>query len=187
MKCEVFRRRDCPKVFGICPLDALDELSREGAGKVRIFSQRLLAASPSRIAENVDVWGPECQAVVPAGVSLPLGLVITRPRLGPDSLAFSMKQPRIPGGGHTNGLREHGGFSAACYAMQCLAPILVGGNSESGDGGRIILHPAQLLIEGHSTHQTGNGLFDGQVPLAKTLRLGDPATKLDPSPSETPN
>src|SRR5216683_8167091 len=119
MNCEVFRRRDCPKVFGVCPLYASDELSRESAGKVRILSQSLLAASPSGIAEDVDVWGPECQSIVAAGVSFPLCLVVTCPRLYANRLSFLAKQLRIPRGSHTNGLREHGGFSAACYAVQC--------------------------------------------------------------------
>src|SRR5260370_40952753 len=179
MNCEVFRRRDCPKVFGVCPLYASDELSRKNSREVRIFPQCLLAASPSWIAEDVDVWGPECQAIVAAGVSFTLCLVVTCAPLYPDGLSFSMKQLRIPRCGHTNGLRKHGCFSASRHAVQCFAPVLVSRNPKPRDRGRIVLHLPTLLVERHPAHQIGNPIFDCKVHVAKNLRLRERAAQID--------
>src|SRR5260370_21407861 len=51
MNCEVFRRRDCPKVFGVCPLYASDELSRKNSREVRIFIRGIQGTDPKYFRE----------------------------------------------------------------------------------------------------------------------------------------
>ena len=106
------------------------------SGKIGVFAVGLLAATPARVAEDVDVGGPESET-----------LVAFQPVLGVfEMVMFGACLVRyhiecfihglvVEGGGHTYGLREDGGQSGASHAMQCFVPPVVGGNTQSVNGG----------------------------------------------------
>src|SRR5436305_13434524 len=86
----------------VIALDAPDELRRENSGEERIFAVGLLTASPTRIAEDVDVRRPEGQAEVAARVPLPLRLIVFGTRFGRYHLAFRADQRFVPCRGHAD-------------------------------------------------------------------------------------
>ena len=57
-------------IFGIIPLQAANERHAQRAGQERIFAVGFLAATPARIAENVDVGRPKSQPVVNVAVAV---------------------------------------------------------------------------------------------------------------------
>src|SRR6187402_3552711 len=61
---KVLRRRNRTEVRGVIALDAANEGRPHAGGKKRIFSVRLLATSPSRIAKDIDIRRPDRQAKV---------------------------------------------------------------------------------------------------------------------------
>ena len=58
----MFGRGDHPVICGIVALQAGDERDAHAPGEERIFAIGFLAASPARIAKDVDVGRPEIEA-----------------------------------------------------------------------------------------------------------------------------
>ena len=59
---KVLRRGNHLEVLRIVPLQSFHERNAHPGGEKGIFSVCLLAASPSRITEDIDVWGPEIES-----------------------------------------------------------------------------------------------------------------------------
>src|SRR5579862_3843063 len=57
----VFGSRDGEEVFRIIALQAIDERYAHGCGEKRVLAVRFLAASPARIAKDVDVGRPDSE------------------------------------------------------------------------------------------------------------------------------
>src|SRR5436189_2638224 len=57
-------------ILRIVSLNALDVLDTNFAGQIGVFAERLLATAPARVAENVDVRGPEGDSGPPFGVAV---------------------------------------------------------------------------------------------------------------------
>jgi len=80
-----------------------------------------------------------------------------------DGVCHFLHQAGIPGGSQANGLRKNGGASVAGNPMQGFVPKVVGGNSQAGDGLRLITELAHFFSQGQAFQQILNAGFEGQV------------------------
>src|SRR3569832_2294796 len=106
------------KVVGIIALETADKLGAQRPCQERIFSERFLSPSPAGIAQDVDIGRPDGQAEIAVVIAFALGLVVAGATLDADGVAFSEKQLPIPGGSHTDGLRENGRFPTPSDTVQ---------------------------------------------------------------------
>ena len=98
------------------------ELSRE----IWVLSVGLHAASPARVAEDVDVGRPERKALVPAGLAGGQRLAVLDARLVAHGREHFFQKRFVEGSRHADGLRESGRLAVAGYAVQRLVPPVVG-------------------------------------------------------------
>src|SRR5580698_2258553 len=131
MNGEVRWSRDCAIVSRVIALQSAHKLLAQMGGEERVFAIGLLASSPARIAEDVDVWRPDGQAEVDAVNAVADGLVILRARLGRYDVADVLQERRVPGRSHADGLRKQRGVSRASDAVQALVPIVVSRNPQA--------------------------------------------------------
>ena len=82
MDSEVLRSRHNFEISRIRALQATDEGGPNLSGEEGIFSVGLLTAAPSRITNDVDVRGPEREAIVDRVIVFTLSLVVFGSRLG---------------------------------------------------------------------------------------------------------
>ena len=150
----VLRGRDGLVVFGIVALQPLDEGDPGLAREVRVLAIGLLPAAPARIAEDVDVGGPDGETLVEAAAAVGLERVeILRAELGGDDRRRVLHAVGIPHGRHADRLREHGGDAGAGDAVQPLVPPIVGGHAEAGDRGGGMAGLPGLLLQRHRRDQ----------------------------------
>src|SRR5436853_6332414 len=79
-------RRDDFVISRIVALQPFDELHAQTRRQVRVFAVSLLAASPARVAEDVDIRAPHRQALVAAIITLTHGFVMLGARFGRDTI-----------------------------------------------------------------------------------------------------
>ena len=153
------------QVMRIVALHALDESHCHAGGKERVLAVSLLAAAPARIAKDVDVGRPEGEAAVALMILVAESLVVLGARFGGNSIGDAVHQGGVPGGGQADGLREYGGLSGARHAVEGFIPPAVGRDAEARDGGRLVLHLQDFLLERHAGDQVGRALLSGQAGI----------------------
>jgi hypothetical protein len=94
-------------------------------------------------------------------------------------------------------LREDGGDSGARDAVQALAPPVVGGDAEAGDGGRLVQHLRRLLGQRQAGEEIVEACRDREIRIEKGERgrHGDSVTVAidcggmsnEPAPSSGPS
>ena len=102
--------------------------------QVGVFAVGLLSASPSRVAEDVDVGRPERQALVALDVARAFGLLGFYTGFVADGGEHAMQQCIVPRGCHRHRDGEHGGKAVAPYTVQRLVPPLELGDAQPTDG-----------------------------------------------------
>src|ERR1035437_3606617 len=95
------------QVIEVVALHAGNKRHAHLAGEEWVFAVGFLAASPARIAEDVDVGRPEGQPIKDSVVALSLCLVILRAGFAGDGLSHIVDNAGVPGGGHADGLGKH--------------------------------------------------------------------------------
>jgi hypothetical protein len=135
------------EVLWIRALQTFDELHAESSREIWVFAIGLLTATPARIPEDVDVGRPEGQAVVDIVVAVAQCFIVLRTRFGGDGVADPMKQRCVPGRGHADGLRKHGGVSGAGHAVKSFIPVVVCRNMQPWNGGSGASHLAYLFFQ----------------------------------------
>ena len=125
MHCEVLRSRNDDGVRRIVALQPTHERGTDVGCEKGIFAIRLLATSPTWIAKDIDIWGPDVEAKIDAGSSGLARLAIFQTGLAGDGPAFVEDQVLIPGRSHTDGLRKDGCIAGTGEAMETLAPVIV--------------------------------------------------------------
>src|SRR4051812_40194397 len=113
MNREMLGSRNRLQIMLVVALDTLDEPGREHAGEVGILAQRLLAPTPARIAENIDVRRPEGQTEIAVVISLALRLIVARATFDADHVALGMEQLLVPSRCHSDRLRKDRRLAAA--------------------------------------------------------------------------
>ena len=109
---EMLRRRNGEIVFRIVSLHAGDEGDAHARRQEWIFAVGLLAASPARVAKDVDVWRPEVQAFEDAAVPFAHRLDVLDSSFDPDGLGHAVNGLRIKGCGQADRLGKLGGAAA---------------------------------------------------------------------------
>ena len=150
------------EVGGVVALEAFDEGDAEAGGEEGVFAVGLLAAAPAWIAEDVDVGRPDGEAVVDGVDVVADGLVVLGAGFGGDDGGDLVDEGRVPGGGHADGLREHGGVAGAGDAVEAFVPPVVGGDVEARDGGSGVDELRDLFVEGHAGDEVVDALLGGE-------------------------
>jgi len=164
----VFGSGDSLQVVRILTLEASDEGDAEARGQKRIFTVGFLAASPARIAKDIDVGRPIGEAVVAAGVVVLLRVVEFGASLGGDDVGDAMEEARVPSGGEADGLGENGGDAGARDTVETFVPPVVGGDLQARNGGGDVLHLGDFFVEGHA----GDEVVDAGVERERGVEIG---------------
>lgn len=150
------------EVARVVALKAGDESDAKTSGEERIFAIGFLAASPTRIAEDVDVGGPEGETVVASSIVVEDGVVVFAASFGGDGVGDAVEEVGVPCGGEADGLREDGGRAGASDAVEAFVPPVIGGDVETRDGGSDVLHLGDFFFEGETGDQIVDALIDGE-------------------------
>ena len=159
----VLGRRDRFQVARVVALQAGNECYADAAGEVGIFAIGFLAASPARVAKDIDIGRPKGEAVVASGVSMLDCIIVFGACFGGDHIGDAMDQIGIPGGGETDGLGENGCISGARDAVQTLVPPVVGGDAQARNRWRDVLHLRNLFFKSHARDQIVYTFLGGQA------------------------
>ena len=131
------------------------------AGEIGVLAPCLLATTPTRIAENVDIGRPEGKPLVDQSVALPAEcLVILGTALVGDGGGDALDERGIPGRGHADRLRKYGGAAIAPNAVERLAPEVVRRDAQAGDRRGIMPHLRDFLLQGHACQEVAHTLSD---------------------------
>ncbi len=149
------------EVFRVVALEAANERQRDAPGQKRVFAVRLLSAAPPGIAKEIDVRRPDGESLIAIVLIVPEMLVMFRARLVRDDRGHAENETVVPRGREPDGLGEHRAESVACDAVQGFVPPVVGGNAQTVDRGRDILHLEDLLIQRHAPDEIVHALADG--------------------------
>ena len=112
-----------------------------------------MAASPSRIPENIDVRRPESQPFIDVPVSVSGLGVIFCPAFLCDRGADLLHHIRVKRCRHPDCLREHSGSSCPGHPVQRLIPPVIGRDSQPLDRRRVKTQLRSLLLQRHSADQ----------------------------------
>ncbi len=159
---KVLGGRDDAVVVRIVALHAGDEGNAHPRGQERVFAISLLAAAPTRIAEDVDVGRPEVQPFKDVAVPGTHILHMLDAALGADGYGHFVNLRRIECRRQTDRLRKLCG-SIHRDAVQRLAPPIVRWNIEPRNGPRLVQQLCALLFERHPAHQVRRTLLRRQA------------------------
>ena len=169
----MFGARHRQHVAWIVPLHAPDESNADFAGEVRVFAISLLPTSPAWIPQNIDVGCPEvqpgpplCIAVVLIGIIIELGAAFDA-----NNVSFLAKQLWVPRRGRARGLREYRRHAIVGHAVECLSPVVIGGQPQPSDAGCGILDLPHLLRQRHAANQVVDAGAEGLIEVAPDRRF----------------
>ena len=131
--------------------------------QVRVFAVGLLTASPTGVAEDVDVRRPERQTLVALHVTRLLCLLVFGAGFVADGREHLVKQFVVPRCCHLRGDGEHCHEAVAPDTVQCLVPPLEGRNAQPWDSGRHVHHQLGFLLNGQSAQQVFSALLSGEL------------------------
>src|SRR5215207_8908546 len=136
------------EIFGMITLQTLHEGRRHLTRQEGIFPPRFLSSPPAWIAKNVDIRRPESKSLILIGIAVATerGMIFCPPLIA-DGGCDSMDQFFVPGCRHADRLRENSGASVAGNTMQCLTPIIVGGDVQAWHALRRVIHQAYFFID----------------------------------------
>ena len=131
-------------------------------GEERILAVGLLAAAPARVAEDVEVRGPEIETSHDADVSGAHVLHMLDAPLDADIDRHRMNCRDVESRGQADRLGKLG-YAAIDHSVQRLAPPVVGRNVEPRNGARLVHQLRGLFFQGHAVDQVGCPLFGCQT------------------------
>ena len=120
------------------------------SGQIWIFSICLLAASPPRVSEYIDIRCPYGQTVVSCYSVTGTRDVILDALLGRSHVEDFLKKDVVPAGRHAYGLRKYRSKSIAGRAMKGFIPPVVLFYSQFRDCRTFIVDQGYLLLESES-------------------------------------
>ena len=159
------------QVLRVVALHAPDELHRESSREERVFAVGLLAPPPAWIAEQIDVGGPEGQALVALTRARAHVLVVLGAGLVRDNGGHPEHQGVVPGGGETDGLGKRGREPRAGDAVQRFVPPVVLRDSQPLDRRCDVLHLRHFLLERQAGHEIVHAPPERQVRFQVVGRL----------------
>ncbi len=154
-------------VFGVGrPLQAANHGHPHPGHQVRILAVGFLSPAPARVAEDVDIGGPDGQpekaAVLPAAAPV---LVV----FGADLVRSGAEHPEdhrvVERRGHRDGLGEHRDAVIVGQAVQGLAPPVELSDPEPRNSLRLVAHQQGLLLQGQAGDQVLGPRLRAQVRI----------------------
>ena len=115
-------------------LKSLYEGHAETGRKIRIFSVGLMASSPSRVTEDIDVRAPECKSLIDVPVALFARSIVLGTGFGRDNLRDFSEKFFVKHSRQADRLREHGRRSRTGNTMETFVPPVICRNTETIDG-----------------------------------------------------
>ena len=173
----LFARTACPMPSVVRrTLQAADHGHSQLAGQVGVFPIGFHAASPARVAEQVDVGGPESKPLVDVRVAFHCGQAVLDARLITHGCKHLIQQRFIERCRHAHRLREYGGAAVAGHPVQGLVPPVVGLDAQPGNGLGLVLHQRTLFFQREPFQQVGGAFLGGKalVQIRRAL-MGRPA------------
>ena len=140
-------------------LQAADHGHAQLAGQVRVLAVGFHSASPARVAEQVDVRGPEGNALILKDSARLPGQPVLHPGLVADGREDLVHERLVEGGGHADGLREHRGGPVAAHPVQGFVPPVVGLDVQGGHRGGLVHGQGHLLIQGQAGNEVRRPFF----------------------------
>ena len=147
-------------IFLVCiALKAVDHRASHHRHQVWILSVGLLAASPPRVTEDVDVRSPYGKAVVLSRPITGAGRIELDALLCRSHIEHVQKEFIIPAGSHTDSLREYGGEAVSGRAVKSLVPPVVLLDAKLRNCRTVITHKSYLLLKGQTTEKVFGSFF----------------------------
>ena len=115
--------------------------------QVGVFAVGLLATTPARVSEYVDVGCPERQASVALDVVLTTSFGILGAGFVTGSSESLIYQVVVESGCHGHRDGEHRSNAITTYAVQCLVPPVELGNAQAWDSRRGVHHQHNFLVQ----------------------------------------
>src|SRR5947207_5472215 len=168
---EVLHGRDSLEIPGIVALEPADERHGEPPGEVGVFAVGLLAASPPRVAEQVDVGRPDGEALIPLVLAPAHVVLMFRAKLVGDDGGHAEHEARVPRRGEADGLWKHGREPRARDAVQPLVPPVVLRDPQALDRRRTVHHLGDFLLERHAPDQVRGAALERQARVLPGGRL----------------
>ena len=149
----MFGRRDSAIIFRIIALHAGHKGNTHLPRQERVFAVGLLAATPARIAEDIDIRRPEIEPLEKQVCAFfAHRLFMLDATLDADDPGHLVNGRRVEGGRQSDRLWK---FCHAIvnHAVQRLAPPVVGGDIESGNGAGLVDQLRGFLFQRHTADQ----------------------------------
>ena len=137
-----------------------------------ILAVGLLAASPARVAEDVDVGRPEDEALVEVALVARDPAVVHRAGLVGDAGRDAQHEVGVPRRREADGLREHRRPSGAGDAVQRLVPPRELRDAQPIDGRGALDHQRHLLVKREPPDEVVDTRVDREIGVAERHRHG---------------
>ena len=157
----VLGRGNSAIVFRIIALHSGDVGHAQARAQEWILTEGFLAASPARVAKDVDVRRPEVQTFLGAAVAGALKLCALDACFNADGDGHAMDGVCVKRRRQANRLGKLRG-AAGGNTVQRFTPPVVGGDVQALDGARLVGQLADLFLYGHAVHQVRGALFRWQ-------------------------
>ena len=133
---EMFRAgKQFAVAVGAVALQTAHHGQSHASGEIGVFTIGLLSASPSRVAEDIDVGSPERQSLIAFHHPRATGGVVFGTCLIAGGVEHLEEQVVVERCRHADGGREYGGETVAGYTMEGLTPPVKLWDAEMWDGG----------------------------------------------------
>src|SRR6185312_9419128 len=131
---------------------------RQPCAQERILSVSLLATTPARVAEDVDIGSPEIEALEDIRVAGSLGQNVFDTPLDANRGRHLVDSGYVESRRQPDGLWKFGG-PIDRDAVEGLTPPVIGGYSQARNRTRLVDELRGFFLERHAMHQIGCALF----------------------------
>src|SRR5262249_43542491 len=145
----MFRCRDHAEILRIISLQSCHKRDTHASSQKRIFAVSFLPASPSWIAEYIDIRRPEIESLHDVPPSCSNGLLVFRPSLSPDDNRHLVNERIVKSSRQAHGFRKNCGRTSISNTVERFAPPVISWDPEIGDSPRLIDQLLGLLLQTH--------------------------------------
>ena len=155
------------QIMRILSLQAAYNCRAHLGGKIRVFSIRFLSASPTGIAEDIDVWSPVSQSAIPrTGLTRFPIFIKKRTSFRRGNIPHLLQGFCIKGSRHADGLRKDSNLlQRARHAVQCLVPPVIRRYAQTWNSRRMMLHQQYFLLQRQSCYKILHTHLQGQISI----------------------
>ena len=157
---------------GSVTLQTLHNTQSHASVHIWVLAIGLLAASPSRVAEHIDVWSPEWQSFILTVLPLATRKGILCTSLITHSREHLFDKIIVKRSSHSYTRREYRGKTVSANPMKSLTPPVKRRDAKTFDSRRTIHHQQWFLLKSKPFAQILRPLLSGQfmILIRKKLR-----------------